>query len=72
MQLELQHFHDRATVTASVALKQSPAIHVSATVGTPSIALGAESSYDMKSSTLTSYTAGVSAKKSDACASIIL
>lgn len=72
VQIELQHFHDHATLTASVALKQSPVIDISATVGTANVALGAEAGYDTKSGTFTKYTAGVNAQRSDACASIIL
>ncbi|OWM82103.1 mitochondrial outer membrane protein porin 2-like [Punica granatum] len=70
--MEVQYFHDHATFTTSVALRQSPLINISATVGTPSMAFGAEVGYDTNSGTLTKYSAGVSAQKSDAYASIIL
>ncbi|KAJ6740454.1 VOLTAGE-DEPENDENT ANION-SELECTIVE CHANNEL [Salix purpurea] len=33
--LEVQYFHDRASFTTAVALNQSPAIDVTATIGTP-------------------------------------
>ncbi|KAK4799063.1 hypothetical protein SAY86_024428 [Trapa natans] len=70
--IELQHFHDHATLTTSMGLKQSPVIDISATVGTSDIALGGEAGYDTKFGSFTKYTAGVCARKSDACAAVIL
>lgn len=72
MQLEVQYFHDHATLTTSVALNQSPAVDLSVTIGTPSIAFGAEAGYDTTSGCFTKYTAGISVAKPDSCASIIL
>lgn len=71
-QLEVQYFHDHATFTTAVALNQSPAVDVSATIGTPSIAFGAEAGYDTTSGSFTKYTAGISVTKPDSSASIIL
>ncbi|KAJ0040880.1 mitochondrial outer membrane protein porin 2-like [Pistacia vera] len=70
--LEVQYFHDHATFTTAVALNQSPSIDVTATIGTPSIAFGAEAGYDTTSGNFTKYTAGISVNKPDSCASIIL
>ncbi|KAM7263266.1 hypothetical protein ACFE04_000949 [Oxalis oulophora] len=71
--LEVQYFHDHATLTAAACLnKQSPLIDVSATIGTPSIAFGAEAGYDTTSGNFTKYTAGISVVKPDSCASILL
>lgn len=70
--LELQYFHDHATFTTVVALNQSPAIDVTATIGTPTIAFGAEAGYDTTSGSFTKYTAGISVTKPDSYASIIL
>lgn len=72
MQLEVQYFHDHATVTTSVALNQSPAVDLSVTMGTPSIAFGAEAGYDTTAGSFTKYTAGISVAKPDSCASILL
>lgn len=72
LQLELQYFHDHATFTTVVALNQSPAIDVTATIGTPTIAFGAEAGYDTTSGSFTKYTAGISVTKPDSYASIIL
>ena len=71
-QLEVQYFHDHATLTTAVALNQSPAIDVSATIGTPSIAFGAEAGYDTTTGNFTKYTAGLSVAKPESSASIIL
>ncbi|KAM3709147.1 hypothetical protein ACJW30_02G151500 [Castanea mollissima] len=70
--LEVQYFHDHATLTTAVALNQSPAIDFSATIGTPSIAFGAEAGYDTTTGNFTKYTAGLSVAKPDSSASIIL
>ncbi|TYH95232.1 hypothetical protein ES332_A12G092100v1 [Gossypium tomentosum] len=40
--LEVQYFHDHATVTTTVGLNQTPGVDVTATIGTPTIAFGAE------------------------------
>ncbi|XP_011011237.1 PREDICTED: mitochondrial outer membrane protein porin 2-like [Populus euphratica] len=70
--LEVQYFHDRASFTTAVALNQSPAIDVTATIGTPTIAFGAEAGYDATLGSFTKYTAGISVTKPDSYASLIL
>ncbi|MBA0620281.1 hypothetical protein Golax_005230 [Gossypium laxum] len=70
--LEVQYFHDHATVTTTVGLNQTPGVDVTATIGTPTIAFGAEAGYDTTSGNFTKYTAGISMTKPDSCASIIL
>ncbi|XP_016475582.2 mitochondrial outer membrane protein porin 2 [Nicotiana tabacum] len=70
--LEAQYFHHHATVTTAVALKQSPAVDLSITLGTPTFALGAEAAYETATGKLTKYTAGISVRKPDSCAAIIL
>ncbi|XP_010547555.1 PREDICTED: mitochondrial outer membrane protein porin 2-like [Tarenaya hassleriana] len=70
--LEVQYFHDHATLTAAAALKQNPLIDITATLGTPTIAFGAEAGYDTASKAFTKYNAGISVTKPDACASLIL
>ncbi|KAL5556796.1 hypothetical protein UlMin_039032 [Ulmus minor] len=70
--VEVQYFHDHATFTSAVSLKQSPLIDVTATFGTPSIAFGAEAGYDTTSGDFTKYTAGISVTKPDSSASILL
>ncbi|KAJ7952759.1 Outer mitochondrial membrane protein porin [Quillaja saponaria] len=70
--LEVQYIHDHATFTTAIALHQSPAIDISATIGTPAIAFGAEAGYDTTSGNFTKYTAGISVSKPDASASILI
>lgn len=70
--MEVQYFHDHATFTTAVALNQSPLVDLSATIGTPTIAFGAEAGYDTTSGSFTKYTAGVSVTKPDSYASILL
>ncbi|KAJ6990407.1 hypothetical protein NC653_018837 [Populus alba x Populus x berolinensis] len=72
LQLEVQYFHDRASFTTAVALNQSPAIDVTATIGTPTMAFGAEAGYDTTLGSFTKYTAGISVTKPDSYASMIL
>ncbi|CAN6877909.1 unnamed protein product [Brassica oleracea var. botrytis] len=47
--LEVQYFHDHATVTATAALKQNPLVDLTATLGSPTISFGAEAGYDTTS-----------------------
>ncbi|KVI08917.1 mitochondrial outer membrane protein porin 2-like [Cynara cardunculus var. scolymus] len=69
---EVQYFHYHATLTSAVALNQTPTIVLSATIGTPTFAIGAEACYETSSSKLTKYTAGISVNKPDSSASIVL
>ncbi|KFK34258.1 hypothetical protein AALP_AA5G121500 [Arabis alpina] len=70
--LEVQCFHDHATVTATAALKQNPLIDVTATLGSPTISFGAEAGYDTTSRTFTKYNFGISVSKPEKCASVIM
>ncbi|GAB2282708.1 Voltage-dependent anion-selective channel protein 2 [Dionaea muscipula] len=70
--LELQYFHDHATFTTATILDKSAAINVSGTIGTPTIAFGAEAGYDPTSGNFTKYTAGIGVTKPESSASIIL
>lgn len=70
--LEVQYFHDHATLTTAFGLTQPPVIDVSATIGTPGIAFGAEAGYDTANGSFPKYTAGISVTRPDSCASIIL
>ncbi|XP_023638763.1 LOW QUALITY PROTEIN: mitochondrial outer membrane protein porin 2 [Capsella rubella] len=70
--LEVQYFHDHATVTAAAALKKNPLIDVTATLGSTTISFGAEAGYDTTSRTFTKYNVGISVTKPDQCASVII
>ncbi|KAK3425595.1 hypothetical protein EUGRSUZ_F02253 [Eucalyptus grandis] len=70
--LEAQYFHEHATFSMAVTASQSPVVDVSATIGTPSIAFGAETSYTTDSHKFVKYNAGVSMTKPISNASVIL
>ncbi|KAK2426377.1 Voltage-dependent anion-selective channel protein 2 [Trifolium repens] len=70
--LEIQYFHPHATLTSVAALKQNPIVDVSATVGTPTVAFGAEAGYDTKSGSFTKYNTGISFTRLDSVASVII
>ncbi|XVF36420.1 hypothetical protein REPUB_Repub19eG0057000 [Reevesia pubescens] len=70
---EIQYFHEHAALTTGFGQqKKSPAVDFSATIGTPSIAFGAETSYMTSSGEFTKYNAGVNITKPDCNASVIL
>lgn len=70
--LEVQHFHEHATFTTAFSLNKSPSVDISATLGTPHIAFGAEASYLTNSGLFAKYNAGVSVPKADSNVSAIL
>ncbi|KAL5988210.1 Mitochondrial outer membrane protein porin [Asimina triloba] len=70
--LKYPYFHEHATFTSAVALKQSPTADLTATVGTQSFAFGAEAGYDTASGSFTKYNAGISVTKPDSSYSVIL
>ncbi|KAF7830551.1 mitochondrial outer membrane protein porin 2-like [Senna tora] len=70
--LEIQYLHDHVAFTAAVGLNQSPSIDFSATIGTPSVAFGAETSYTTATGKFAKYNAGVSLAKPNSNASVIL
>lgn len=72
IQLELQYLHHHATLASVVALKQSPVVELSATVGAQGIAFGAEAGFDTASGVFTKYSAGIGLRKPDYNASVIL
>lgn len=70
--LEVQYFHHHGALTTAVALKQSPFVDLSLTIGTPTFAIGAEAGYETSSGNFSKYTAGISITKPESCMSIIL
>ncbi|XP_061355689.1 mitochondrial outer membrane protein porin 2-like [Gastrolobium bilobum] len=69
---EVQYLHDHVAFTTAVGLNRSPAIDFSATIGTPSIAFGAETSFSTSIRKFTKYNAGVCLKMPSSNASVIL
>lgn len=70
--MELQYFHDHASIATVVALKQTPVVDLSATIGAHGVAFGAEAGFDTASGAFTKYNAGIGVTKPDYNASIIL
>ncbi|KAK9286936.1 hypothetical protein L1049_015344 [Liquidambar formosana] len=71
-ELKVQYVHDHAAFTMSIALKRSPEVELSATIGALSTAFGVEAKYKTSSSVFTKYNAGINVTKPDFDASIIL
>ncbi|XP_020233800.1 mitochondrial outer membrane protein porin 2 [Cajanus cajan] len=69
---EVQYLHDHVAFTVGVGLNCSPAVDFSGTMGTPSIAFGAETSYSTSVGKFTKYNAGVCLKMPSSNASVIL
>uniref|UniRef100_A0A7N0T4P1 Uncharacterized protein n=1 Tax=Kalanchoe fedtschenkoi TaxID=63787 RepID=A0A7N0T4P1_KALFE len=70
--LEAQYFHDHATFTTAVSLNQTPVVDLSATLGNPTIAFGAEAGYETSTGNFTKYTAGIGVTQPDSSASVLL
>ncbi|KEH40016.1 putative Porin domain-containing protein [Medicago truncatula] len=70
--IEVQYLHDHAGFTAAVDLNRKPAIDFSATIGTPGIAFGAETSYSTLVGNFTKYNAGLCLKLPSSSASVLL
>lgn len=70
--VEVQYFHDHASFATVVALKQSPLVDLSATMGAHGVAFGAEAGFDTGSGAFTKYNAGISVTKPDYNFSVIL
>ncbi|KAL1812563.1 hypothetical protein DCAR_0624800 [Daucus carota subsp. sativus] len=71
--LEVQYFHRHATFTSAVSSnKEKHVVDLSATLGTPTFAFGAEAGYESALGKLTKYTAGISVTRPDSCASVLL
>ncbi|KAL3514376.1 hypothetical protein ACH5RR_027093 [Cinchona calisaya] len=68
--IEVQFLPEYTSLTTSVDLKKSPSVDISATIGTPVIALG--SSLKVNSCAVTEYNVGVNLTKPNYGASVIL
>lgn len=68
----MQYFHEHATFTSAVILKQSPTVDLTLSMGTPTFAIGAEAGYETGAGSFSKYNAGISVTKPDSSASIIL
>lgn len=72
MQIAVQYLHHHVALTGAVGLNRSPDVDFSATIGTPSIAFGAETSYSTSAGKFTKYNAGLCFQMPSSNASVIL
>ncbi|KAE9588465.1 hypothetical protein Lal_00002802 [Lupinus albus] len=70
--IEVHYLHDHAAFTTAVDLNNSPVVDFSATIGTPGIAFGAETSYSTSIGNFTKYNAGMCLRMPTSNASVIL
>ncbi|RWR82924.1 mitochondrial outer membrane protein porin 2-like protein [Cinnamomum micranthum f. kanehirae] len=70
--LEVQYFHEHATFTSAVTLKQAPTVDLTWSMGAPTFSIGAEAGYETATGSFSKYNAGISVTKPDSSASIIL
>lgn len=68
----MQYFHDHASFASVVTLKQSPVLEVSATLGTPGVAFGAEAGINTASGGFCKYSVGIGLTKPGYNAAVIL
>ncbi|KAI3808519.1 hypothetical protein L1987_24470 [Smallanthus sonchifolius] len=70
--LKVQYFHHHATLASTLALNQAPCINVSATIGTPTFAMGAKAAYETTSTKLINFAVGINFNRPDSTASLVL
>ncbi|CAH9083459.1 unnamed protein product [Cuscuta europaea] len=70
--VELQYLHDLAGISTSVGLTASPVINFSGVLGTNTLALGTDVSFDTKSGTFTKYNVAFSLTNSDLISALTL
>ncbi|KAL8211078.1 hypothetical protein R6Q57_005515 [Mikania cordata] len=70
--LKVQYFHHLATLTSTMALNEAPTIGASATIGTPTFAMGSKVAYEIFSSKLTNFAVGINFNRPDSTASLVL
>ncbi|CAL9092252.1 membrane protein porin [Musa troglodytarum] len=70
--LEVRYLHHHASLASVMALKQSPVVELSGTVGAQGLAFGAEAGFDTASGAFTKYGAGVSLTKPEYDASVVM
>ncbi|XP_076952617.1 mitochondrial outer membrane protein porin 2-like [Bidens hawaiensis] len=70
--LKVQYFHQHVTLTSTVSLNKAPTINVSATIGTPTLAIGANAAYRTSSCKFKNIAVGINFNRKDSTASLIL
>lgn len=72
LQVELQYLHDYAGINTSIGLTSNPIVNFSGVVGSNTLALGADLSFDTASGNFTKYNAGLSFTNADLVAALTL
>lgn len=72
LQVEVQHLHEIAGITASIGLTDNPIINFSGVIGNNKIAVGADISLDTTIGDLTKYNLALSITNADLIASLNL
>lgn len=72
LQLELQYLHDYAGISSSVGLTANPIINFSGVVGTNTLAIGADVSFDTKLGVLNKCNVGLNLTNTDLITSLTL
>lgn len=70
--LELQYLHEYVGICSSVGLTANPIVNVSGVIGTNTLALGTDVSFDSKTGNFTKYNAGLSFTNEDLVAALTL
>ena len=69
---QVQYFHEHEAFSMPIALNQSPAVYLSATIGSPSIAFSMQAKHNTTSGCFSQYKAGIGMTGPDCNASIVL
>ncbi|KAK4798454.1 hypothetical protein SAY86_030780 [Trapa natans] len=69
---EAQYLHEHAGISSSIGLTANPVVNFSGVIGSNSLALGTDVSFDTKSGNFTKYNAGFSFSNADLVASLTL
>ncbi|KAL9238542.1 hypothetical protein vseg_012946 [Gypsophila vaccaria] len=70
--VEVQYFHEHATIGSALSMRKSPIFDFSAACGTSATVFGVDTSYDNFVGEFTKYNVGISMKKADAYTSVSL
>ena len=72
VQIELQYLHDYAGICASVGLTANPIVNLSGVIGTNTLALGTDVSFDSKAGNFTKCNTALSFSNADLIAALTL
>ncbi|XP_074312739.1 mitochondrial outer membrane protein porin 2-like [Silene latifolia] len=70
--VEVQYFHEHATIGSSLSLRNPPIFDISATCGTATTVFGVEAAYNSSIGNFTKYNAGISMMEPGFCTTLTL